>query len=197
MMSAESHVQEISKTQFRIPFLIVISTYIWRWVVDLKKLMKRKLTSLATGELVAVLVFWMNFFLLKKWILTTGALISISFSLFVLSFILIQGSVFWWILIKRISDPGFAERYTGKIYRILKILDLILLGVGALIIILNYSEFPTSIISLAIWFFAVIEWMNYFKWQLSYSLNPAVLLKYNLQRKLRKSKIAKEIEKAV
>lgn len=62
---------------------------------------------------------------------------------------------------------------------------------------LNYSEFPTSIISLAIWFFAVIEWMNYFKLQLSYSLNPAVLLKYNLQRKLRKSKIAKEIEKAV
>lgn len=167
----------------------------------MKKPMKQKLTSLATGELVAVLVFWMNFFLLKKWILTTGALISISisisFSLFVLSFILIQGSVFWWILIKRISNPRFAERYIGKIYRILKILDLILLGVGALIIILNYSEFPTSIISLAIWFFAVIEWINYFKWQLSYSLNPAVLLKYILQRKLRKSKIAKEIEKAV
>ena len=159
--------------------------------------MKRKLTSLATGELVAVLVFWMNFFLLKKWILTTGALISISFSLFVLSFILIQGSVFWWILIKRISDPEFAERYTGKIYRVLKSLDLILLGVGTLIIIFNSSDFSTFIISVAIWFFAVIEWMNYFKWQLSYSLNPAVLLRYILQRKLRKSKIAKEIEKAV
>jgi len=156
----------------------------------LKKPMKQKLVSLATGELVAVLVFWLNFFLLKKWILTTGALISISFSLFVLSFILIQGSVFWWILIKRISDPEFAERYTGKIYRVLKILDLILLGVGTLIIIFNSSDFSTFIISVAIWFFAVIEWMNYFKWQLSYSLNPAVLLKYILQRKLRKSKIA-------
>ncbi len=159
--------------------------------------MKQKLTSLATGELVAVLVFWMNFFLLKRWILITGALISISFSLFVLSFILIQGSVFWWILIKRISNPRFAERYTGKIYRILKSLDLILLGLGALIIIFNSSDFSTFIISLAIWFFAVIEWVNYFKMQLSYSLNPAVLLKYVFQRKLRKSKIAKEIEKAV
>lgn len=159
--------------------------------------MKQKLTSLATGELVAVLVFWMNFFLLKKWILTTRALISISFSLFVLSFILIQGSVFWLILIKRISNPGFAERYTGKIYKVLKILDLILLGVGALIIIFNSSDFSTFIISLAIWFFVVIEWINYFKLQLSYSLNPAVLLKYIFQRKLRKSKIAKEIEKAV
>ena len=163
----------------------------------MKKLMKQKLTSLATGELVAVLVFWMNFFLLKKWILTTGALISIFFSLFVLSFILIQGSVFWWILIKRISNPVFAERYTGKIYKVLKILDLILLGVGALIIIFNSSDFSTFIISLAIWFFVVIEWINYFKLQLSYSLNPAVLLKYIFQRKLRKSKIAKEIEKAV
>ena len=159
--------------------------------------MKQKLVSLATGELVAVLVFWLNFFLLKRWILTTGALISISFSLFLLSFILIQGSVFWWLLIKSISNPRFAERYTGKIYRVLKILDLILLGVGTLIIIFNSSDFSTFIISVAIWFFAVIEWMNYFKWQLSYSLNPAVLLKYILQRKLRKSKIAKEIEKAV
>ena len=163
----------------------------------MKKPMKQKLVSLATGELVAVLVFWLNFFLLKRWILTTGALISISFSLFVLSFILIQGSVFWWLLIKRISNPGFAERYTGKIYRVLKILDLILLGVGTLIIIFNSSDFSTFIISVAIWFFAVIEWINYFKWQLSYSLNPAVLLKYILQRKLRKSKIAKEIEKVV
>ena len=163
----------------------------------MKKPMKQKLTSLATGELVAVLVFWMNFFLLKRWILITGALISISFSLFVLSFILIQGSVFWWILIKRISNPRFAERYTGKIYRILKSLDLILLGLGALIIIFNSSDFSTFIISLAIWFFAVIVWVNYFKMQLSYSLNPAVLLKYVFQRKLRKSKIAKEIEKAV
>ena len=110
----------------------------------MKKPMKQKLTNLATGELVAVLVFWMNFFLLKKWIFTTGALISISFSLFVLSFILIQGSVFWWILIKRISNPRFAERYTGKIYKVLKILDLILLGVGALIIMLITVNFAQA-----------------------------------------------------
>ena len=50
-------------------------------------------------------------------------------------------------------------------------------------------------ISFAIWIFAVIEWVNYYKLQLSYSLNPVVLLKYIMQRKLRRSKIAKEIEK--
>ena len=40
----------------------------------------------------------------------------------------------------------------------------------------------------------MIEWVNYYKLQLSYSLNPVVLLKYILQRKLRKSKIANEID---
>ena len=163
----------------------------------MKKSMKQKLTSLASGELVAVLVFWFNFFLLKKWLVTTQALISISFSLFVLSFILIQDSVFWWILIKRLANPRFAEKYTGKIYKILKKVDACLLAVGVLLIFWNYSNFVTFGISMAIWLFTVIEWINYYKWQLSYSLNPTLLLTYLLKRKLRKSKIAKEIEKAL
>ena len=160
-----------------------------------KKLLKKKLINLASGELVAVLVFWLNFFLLKKWIFTTEGFISISFSLFLLTFILIQGSVFWWILIKRISNPGFADKYTGKIYKILKKLDFILLATGIFVILLNHGEFSILFISLGIWMFALIEWVNYYQLQLSYSLNPAVLWRYFRHRKLKKSKIAKEIEK--
>ena len=93
------------------------------------------------------------------------------------------------------SKPGFALKYTGKIYSKLKVLDVILLLVGVLVIILNYSGFLTMLIAFAIWIFAVIEWVNYYKLQLSYSLNPLILLKYIMQRKLRKSKIAKEIDK--
>ncbi len=163
--------------------------------IDLKKRMKQKLINLALGELVAVTVFWMNFFLLKKWIIATESLITISFPLFILSFILIQGAVFWCVLAKRMSKPGFALKYTGKIYSKLKVLDVILLFVGVLVIILNYSGFLTMLIAFAIWIFAVIEWVNYYKLQLSYSLNPLILLKYIMQRKLRKSKIVKEIDK--
>jgi len=159
--------------------------------------MKNKLTSLALGELVAIVVFWLNFFLFKKFITDTKALISISFPLFILSFILVQGSIYWCILIKRLSNPRFAVGHTGKIYNKLKILDVILLCMGVLVIILNYSTFFTMIVSFAIWIFAVIEWVNYYKLQLSYSLNPVVLLKYILQRKLRKSKIANEIDKSI
>ena len=144
----------------------------------MKKTLKQKLTNLAVGELVAVVVFWINFFLFKKLITTTKSLISIYFSLFILSFILIQESIFWFILIKKISKLGFAAKYTGKIYNKLKILDIILLCMGVLVIILKYSMFFTMVISFAIWIFAVIEWINYYKLQLSYSLNPVVLLKY-------------------
>ena len=159
--------------------------------------MKQSLTNLAVGELAAVAVFWINFLLFKKWIVTAKAMFSVSFSLFILSFILIQGSVFWWILIKRISNPEFAVKYTGRIYNILKKLDVILLCIGVTVIILNYGTFYTMIISFAIWVFAVIEWINYYKFRLSYSLNPTVLLKYIIQGKLRKSKIAKEIDKII
>ena len=161
----------------------------------MEKCMKQKLINLAVGELVAVTVFWMNFFIFKKLLITAKSLISVSFPLFILSFILIQGAVFWCVLAKRMSKPGFALKYTGKIYSKLKVLDVILLFVGVLVIILNYSEFLTMLISFAIWIFAVIEWVNYYKLQLSYSLNPLILLKYIMQRKLRKSKIAKEIDK--
>jgi len=163
--------------------------------INLKKRMKQKLINLAVGELVAVTVFWMNFFIFKKLLITAKSLITISFPLFILSFILIQGAVFWCILAKRISKPGFALKYTGKIYSKLKVLDVILLFVEVLVIILNYSGFLTMLIAFAIWIFAVIEWVNYYKLQLSYSLNPLILLKYIMQRKLRKSKIAKEIDK--
>lgn len=98
-------------------------------------------------------------------------------------------------MIKKISKLGFAAKYTGKIYNKLKILDIILLCMRVLVIILKYSTFFTTVLSFVIWIFAVIEWINYYKLQLSYSLNPVVLLKYIMQRKLRRSKIAKEIEK--
>ena len=158
--------------------------------------MKNKLANLAFGELVSVAIFWINFFLFKKFLIDTKALISISFPLLILSFILVQGSIYWCILIKRLSNPRFAVGHTGKIYNTLKILDLILLFVVFLQIILNYSTFSIMLISLAIWIFAVIEWVNYYKLQLSYSINPSVLFRYVLQKKLKRSKIAEEIEKS-
>lgn len=166
-------------------------------MIHLKRHMKRKLINLAIGELVSVVVFWLNFFVFKELIVTTTkALISISFSLLILSFILMQGAVFWCILIKRLSKPKFGEWCIGRIYNVLKKLDIILLVIGALVIVATYSIAYVMILSFMIWLFAVIEWINYYKLQLSYDINPTVLFKYIRQRKLKKSRIAKEIDKA-
>ena len=156
---------------------------------------KQKLYSLASGELVALAVFWLNFFLFKKYLVRPQALISIAYPLLLVSLILLQGSLYWWILIKRLSKPSFAIKQTGPIYGLLRQVDLILLALGMPIILIEFSSWPVSLI-VAIWLFALIEWINYFHWQLSYSLNPLVLLNKVAMRKLRKSKIAKEIDKS-
>lgn len=162
----------------------------------MKAYIKQKLYSLASGELVALAVFWFNFLLLKKYLVTPQALIAIAYPLLLVSLILLQGSLYWWILIKRLSKPNFAIKQTGPIYGLLRQVDLILLALGMPIILIEFSSWPVSLIAVAIWLFALIEWINYFHWQLSYSLNPLVLLSKVAKRKLRKSKIAKEIDKS-
>lgn len=157
---------------------------------------KQKLYNLASGELVALAVFWFNFLLFKKWLLSPQALIAIVYPLLLVSLILLQGSLYWWVLIKRLSKPSFAIKQTGRIYGLLRQVDIILLALGIPLILIEFSSWPVSLIAVAIWLFALIEWINYFHWQLSYSLNPLVLLSKVAKRKLRKSKIAKEIDKS-
>ena len=163
----------------------------------MKAYIKQKLYSLASGELVALAVFWLNFFLFKKWLTTPQALIAIAYPLLLVSLILLQGSLYWWILIKRLRKPNFAIKQTGRIYGLLRQIDLILLALGIPVILIKFSSWPVSLIAIAIWLFALIEWVNYFHWQLSYSLNPLVLLSKVAKRKLRKSKIAKEIDRSI
>lgn len=154
---------------------------------------KQELTKLWTGELVAVISFWICFFIFKKWLINTKMLISVIYPLAVLSFILIQGSIYWLILLRRLSMPQFAITNTRKIYSILKIVDLILLCVGIPIIILNYVNVTVMISAIFILAFAAIEWINYYKIRLSYSCNPLVLLKRIKNGKLSKSRLAREI----
>ena len=154
---------------------------------------KQELTKLWTGELVAVISFWICFYIFKKWLINTKMLISVIYPLILLSLILIQGSIFWLILLKRLSTPQFAITNTRKVYSILKIVDLILLCVGIPIIILNYVNVTVMISAIFILAFAAIEWINYYKIRLSYSCNPLVLLKRIKNGKLSKSRLAREI----
>ena len=158
-----------------------------------KEKVKKELLSLCLGELAAALSFWLCFFLLKNRLGDVNSLVTILYPLSLLTFILLQGSIYWAILIRRLSKPQFGSENVPKLYGVLRILDLVLLISGFPFIVWNAQSVRVAIIATLIHLFALIEWINYFLVRLSYSLNPLVLWKRITNGKLEKSRIAKEL----
>lgn len=158
-----------------------------------KENVRKELVSLCLGELTAVLSFWFCFFLLKNRLGDWNGLISILYPLSLLTFILLQGSIYWAILIRRLSNPQFGNGNVPRIYGGLRILDLILLISGFPFIFLNTQSVQVAILATLIQLFALIEWINYYLLRLSYSLDPLVLWRRITKGKLEKSRIAKEL----
>ena len=158
-----------------------------------KEKVRKELVFLCFGELAAVLSFWLCFFLLKNRLGDWNGLISILYPLSLLTFILLQGSIYWAILIRRLSNPQFGSRTVPKLYGCFRILDLVLLISGFPFIVWNTQSVQVTILATLIQLFALIEWVNYFLVRLSYSLKPLVLWKRITKGKLEKSRIAKEL----
>lgn len=158
-----------------------------------KEKVRKELVSLCLGEFTAVLSFWLCFFLLKNRLGDWKGLVTILYPLSLLTFILLQGSIYWAILIRRLSKPQFGSGNVPKIYGVLRILDLILLISDFPFIFWNAKSVQVAILATLIELFALIEWVNYFLVRLSYSLNPLVLWKRITKGKLEKSRIAKEL----
>lgn len=74
--------------------------------MQLREKIKKELISLCTGELAAMISFWFCFFMLKKWLVDPKVMLQIMYPLMVLSFILIQGSIYWFVSFKRMSIPS-------------------------------------------------------------------------------------------
>ena len=159
-----------------------------------KEKVRKELGSLCLGELAAILSFWLCFFLLKNRLGDWKGLVTILYPLSLLTFILLQGSIYWAILIRRLSKPQFGSENVPKLYGVLRILDLVLLISGFPFIVWNAQSVLVTILATLIQLFALIEWVNYFLLRLSYSLNPLVLWKRITKGKLEKSRIAKELE---
>ena len=158
-----------------------------------KEKVRTELVSLCFGELAAVLSFWFCFFLLKNRLGDWNGLLSIFYPLSLLTFILLQGSTYWAILIRRLSKPQFGRGSVPKLYGGFRILDLVLLISGFPFIVWNTQSVQVAVLATLIELFALIEWVNYFLLRLSYSLNPLVLWKRITKGKLEKSRIAKEL----
>ena len=142
-----------------------------------KEKVRRELVSLCLGELTAVLSFWFCFFLLKNRLGDVNSLVTILYPLSLLTFLLLQGSIYWAILIRRLSKPQFGSGSVPKLYDGFRILDLILLISVFPFIVWNIQSVQVAILAMLIQLFAFIEWVNYYLVRLSYSLNPLVLWK--------------------
>ena len=158
-----------------------------------KENVRKELVSLCLGEFTAVLSFWLCFFLLKNRLGDWKSLVTILYPLSLLTFILLQGSIYWAILIRRFSKRQFGCGSVPKLYGGFRMLDLVLLISGFPFIVWNTPSFQVAIIATLIQLFALIEWVNYFLVRLSYSLNTIVLWKRITKGKLEKSRIAKEL----
>lgn len=158
-----------------------------------KEKVRKELVYLCLGEFTAVLSFWFCFFLLKNRLGDENSLVTILYPLSLLTFILLQGSIYWAILIRRLSNPQFGSGSVPKLYGDFRILDLVLLILGFPFIVWNTQSVQVTILATLIQLFALIEWVNYFLVRLSYSLNPLVLWKRITKGKLEKSRIAKEL----
>ena len=158
-----------------------------------KEKVRRELVSLCLGEFTAVLSFWFCFFLLKNRLGDVNSLVTVLYPLSLLTFILLQGSIYWAILIRRLSKPQFGSGNVPRVYGGLRILDLVLVIAGFPFIVWNTQSVQVAIIAALTQLFALIEWVNYFLVRLSYSLNPLVLWKRITKGKLEKSRIAKEL----
>ena len=158
-----------------------------------KEKVRKVLVSLCLGEFTAVLSFWLCFFLLKNRLGDWNSLATILYPLSLLTFILLQGSIYWAILIRRLSNPQFGSGSVPKLYGGFRILDLVLLISGFPFIVWNTQSVRVAIIATLIQLFALIEWINYFLVRLSYSLNLLLLCKRITKGKLEKSRIAKEL----
>ena len=158
-----------------------------------KEKVKKELVSLCLGEFTAVLSFWFCFFLLKNRLADWNSLVTILYPLSLLTFILLQGSIYWAILIRRLSKPQLGSGSVPTLYGGFRILDLALLISGFPFIVWNTQSVQVAILATLIQLFAFIEWVNYYLVRLSYSLNPLVLWKRITKGKLEKSRIAKEL----
>ena len=122
-----------------------------------------------------------------------NSLVPILYPLSLLTFILLQGSFYWAISIRRLSNPQFGSGSVSKLYSGFRILDLVLLIACFPFIIWNTQSVQVAILATLIQLFALIEWINYYLVRLSYSLNPLVLWRRITKGKLEKSRIAKEL----
>lgn len=178
--------------------IILKSIIIKKKKIQYKELLRKELKRLAICECMAIPNFWfvymawsMVFIEINQDFVHTSIII---YPLTLLSFILLQGSIYWYICLKRIDGKKVSKKvpYT---YSRLKIINLFLIVIYIPIFFTFKVSINYSIIGIFIYIFSILEYINYFFIRLSYK-NSRHFFKNLKIGKFPKSQIVKEIERA-
>ncbi|WP_216830402.1 general stress protein [Alkalihalobacterium elongatum] len=131
--------------------------------------LEKRLVYLFTGEFFAAVTFT---FIYVFYSVNPNDSFSLLYVFVVLNFILLQGSFYWfikWLRLKR-KEMVFANFY--KFLYVLKKLNLILIMVGPVIFLVDVFlwervSYFGSVLTLFIYVFAIIEYVNYYHIQLT------------------------------
>ncbi|WDW07788.1 hypothetical protein [Priestia aryabhattai] len=162
---------------------------------------KRKLFGLWTGELTAALLFaalWiecLNEFSHLAFYLTTFSSV---YAFIILEFILFQGSLYWFMKWRRVSqkeDSHLPSSYI-QLFLLFKKMNKILLTLGLGVLIYHYMQLGVKGLAffLGLYAFAWIEYINYYVIRLSYQ-SPSEIKEFFEQKGFKRSILAREIDK--
>ncbi|MED1739513.1 hypothetical protein P4U97_08375 [Bacillus swezeyi] len=167
----------------------------------MKRKVQKKLFELCFGEGFAVVYFpilWIWSIDLLEW--TKPYLMSIPslFAFALLEFLLLQGSLYWYLKYKRVKQNSCSDLSPQiiRLFLLFKRLNLMLVGAGFLIFIYQIQNKSLDLmLYIFLYVFAVIEYINYYHIRLSYlSIEEIKLLMR--QRGPRSSLLAKELRRS-
>ena len=170
----------------------------------MKKRIEKRLSYLYTGESMAVVSFIMVSFLLNKTYpqLQLYSLASFWFSFFLLEFLLVQGSIYWYSKWRRLKSENTSATPIRMVQRLKKVqqwnIGLMIVPFFMFVIDLLqwYPSLPIGGLSISgfIYIFAILEYINYFHIQLSYDNSSDI--KYLLKSKrLKQACLSKDFER--
>ncbi|MBU3209039.1 hypothetical protein [Clostridium algidicarnis] len=168
-----------------------------------KKLLKR-FSYLYTGELLSAVMFIILLFLFNKDFtrLQLYSLTSFWISFFLLEFLLLQGSIYWYEKWKKLKKEN---TIVTSIQIVKNFKNLKKINVGVIIITMfiftfdfltTYSSLPLGSLIVVgfIYIFAILEYINYFHFQLMYDNFSDI--KYLLRsKKLKQSCISRDFDR--
>lgn len=150
-------------------------------MVSLKKTLENRLAYLYSGELFSIIMFVPTSYLINYAFpnLQLYSLYSFWVSFILLEFLLLQGTIYWYVKLKRLRNENSPITPTKVVRQLhsLKIVNMIIIVITIIVFAFDFINWYPSlplgglIITFLMYIFAILEFINYFYIQLSYNVS--------------------------